>query len=336
MKVQKKIAVATAMASLITLSACSEQAPKEKFTEAEQKEFVDEFSAKVLGAEKPAIVHKELQASIERLPKTEASNAVDGLLYTMHQLTAETNTKLQGFQEALRELKNKNIDFNSVTGINKVKDETLRTLLEEADKQLFIIEEIGGQFIAYPDIEYILKEYENYMNEDLKAMSKFSLEENTQPFFNTEANAFNMDIVIQRINTIEKNMKKFPDSYYLDGMKKSKTYYYQIYFGTNNSFLVDANDTILPEIIEHYKKTAEKHPDAEIGKTTIQVLEKLKESKNVVTDDIYVFLLDVTGTETETINTEGTPEESTANEDINNAIQKALENNKPEEPTSGE
>src|SRR5690606_15266598 len=94
-------------------------------------------------------------------------------------------------------------------------------------------------------------------------------------------------------------------SYYVDGMNNSKNYYYQVYFGTNNEFLIDENKVILAEVLEHYQKVVKENPDTQLAKDVQAFLDKLKETENKVTDDVYVFLLDLTKADVPTVTEEG-------------------------------
>lgn len=328
---KQKVLMAIALSTVIAVTGCTkgeEKSNAKPFTKEQEAEYVKKFSKLVLKPSEPSVILKEMDKNIARLSKQEASNMVDGLLYVMHQQNPKMNTKIQGLQEELRELEKKNIDYNNPENIDKVEDETLKAFLKEVYSKKFVIDKIGEDFVAHPDIQFVIDKYGKYMNDDLRAVAEFSLEENKKPFFNKETNSFDMNIVVQRILKIEENMKKFPKSFYLPAMQNSKNYYYQVYFGTNNSFLVDKDKKVLPSVLEHYRDTVKKHPNSQLAKDIQKVLDKLKATDYKVTDDVYVFLLELTGTQTKDVKQDTSATEEKANEKVKEAIQKAIEENK--------
>lgn len=329
---KRNMVVALALSSVVAMTGCATDTKKEekqsKFSKEEESAFVKSFAEKVMKPESPSVILGEVEKNIDRVSKQEASNMIDGLLYVMHQMNPEMNAKIQGLQVAFKQLEDQKIDYNDPKSLDKVKDETAKAYLKEAQSKKFIVEKVGQDFLARPDVKFVINKYGSYMNDDLKAMSQFSLEENEKPFFNKETNSFDMDIVVSRILKVEKNKKKFPESFYQPAMENSKSYYYQVYFGTNNSFLVDKNKKVLPAILNHYKETVKKYPESQLAKDTKTVLDKLKTTNNTVTDDLYVYLLDLTNTKTQEVKEQASSTQEKATEKVNEALQKAIKDNK--------
>lgn len=327
---KKKLAIMTlALSSVVAVTAgCTSDETKdskEKMSEKEEKAYIEKFSEKVLKPESPSVIMKEIEENVNKVSKQEASNMIDGLLFSMHQPSAELNTKIQGLQANFAKLEKDGIDFNNPKNLEKVKDETTKAFLKDAQSKKYIVTNVNDTYLARPDIKFVIDTYGSYMNDDLKAISEFSLDENQKPFYNQTTNNFDMDIVVSRIQKIEDNMKKFPDSFYQEAMKNSKNYYYQVYFGTNNSFLVDDKKQVLDAVVKHYEDTVKKYPDSKLAKDTQSVLDKLKETKNIITDDLYVYLLEMTGTKTENVDSE---EKADSTNKVQEAVDKAIEENK--------
>lgn len=328
---KRNLVMALALSSVVAVAGCSqekEEVKVKKFTKEEEAKFVKTYAELVLSPDNPSLILSELKDNIQKVSKQEASNMVDGLLYALHQQSPMMNSKIQGLQVELKYLEKEKIDYNNPKSIDKVEDETLKAFLKETHKMKYLIQNISGDYLARPDIRFVMDKYGKYMNEDLRTMTEFSLEENEHPFFNKESNSFNMDMVVKRILKVEANMKKYPESFYKTGMQNTKDYYYQIYFGTNNSFLVDEKKTVLPVILEHYKKTVKEQKDSKLGKDTQVILDKLKATNNVVTEDLYVYLLKITGTESKDVNSDEKATEKKATEKVNEALQKTIEDNK--------
>lgn len=317
--------MAVSLASVAVVSGCttdSNGTNVKKFTEKEQKEYMKKFSDKVVNAKNVNEIIEELDKNIDKVSKNEASTMVDGLLFVMHKNYTDMNNKIYGLQAELAELDKKGIDYNKTSDILKVEDAMTKAFLQEAIAQKYNIQKIGSEYYVKPNIKWVLDKYGKYMNEDLKAITEFTLEETTKAFYNADTQSFDLDTVVSRILKIEENMKKFPDSFYLESMKNSKEYYYQIYFGVNNQFLVDNNKKVKDSVLKHYQKTVEKYPNTQIGKDTKAVLEKLKTTNNVVTDDLFVYLLDLTGTAVDEVQKEAKATEEKANKIVEESKEK--------------
>ncbi|WCK57086.1 hypothetical protein PP175_28265 (plasmid) [Aneurinibacillus sp. Ricciae_BoGa-3] len=318
----------TAMVSVAGCSTAKTTTAQPAFTAQEEATYMKTFGTEVLKPSAPSVIEKELQKNITRLNKQDASNAVDGLLYVIHQQTPNLNNKIQGLQTVLTQYDKQGVNLNDPKAVNTIQDATLKAFLSEVHANRFIISPTGNQYLARPDVKWVLDNYGKYMNDDLKAMAMFSLEENQKPFFNKDANSFDMNLVAQRIIEIEGNMKKFPKSFYQQAMQNSKNYYYQVYFGTNNSFLVDKNNKVLPQIIQNYHDTVAKYPDSQLAKDLKAYFTKLSATGNKVTPDVNVWLLDLTKTQTldeSSLNTANN--KKIANQQLNNSIQQAIKAN---------
>lgn len=329
---KSKLLMGLVLSTSLLFAGCSNDKP---FTEEQQEAYMNEYMDLVVKPTEPQELMKKLDESIKRLDQEQASHAIDGLLYAMFQFIPDMNTKLQGLQSSLMKYDGK-VDFNKKEEVaEKVDDGTLKAFLDEVHSRLFVMAKENGQYIIHPNMNLIVEKYESYMTDDLKAMVMFSKSEYDKPMFDEEKQMFDLDLVVERILTLEKNIKKHEGSYYADGMNNSKNYYYQVYFGTNNEFLIDEKSVVLDEVMKSYQKVVKEHPDTQLAKDVQAFLAKLKETKNKVTDDVYVFLLDLTKAEVPTVTDEGkaTTEETgsavqdQANDQIKDAIQEAIKEN---------
>jgi len=320
------------LSATLLFAGCSNDKP---FSEEQQETYMNEYMDLVVKPTEPKELMKKLDESIKKLDQEQASHAIDGLLYAMFQFMPDMSTKLQGLQSTLMKYEGE-VDFNNEAEVKeKIDDATLKAFLEEVHSRYFRLAKENGQYVLHPNMDLIVDKFEPYMSEDLKAMVMFSKSEYDKAFFDEETQSFDLDLVVERILTLEENLKKHEGSYYVDGMSNSKNYYYQVYFGTNNEFLIDENSVVLKEVLEHYQKVVKEHADTQLAKDVQAFLDKLKETNNKVTDDVYVFLLDLTKADVPTVTEEGevvteeagSTAQDQANDQIKDAIQEAIKEN---------
>ncbi|WPS85524.1 hypothetical protein SMD22_00255 (plasmid) [Brevibacillus halotolerans] len=295
----KKIVVrAFCLAVSFSMVACGNQS----FTKEQEKIFMEEYMAMATIPSEPDVLEKKMKGNLERLSKEEASNAIDGMLYAMYQKLPSLNKMTEGMKDVIAEQKKKNIDINNPKDINKIDNATLKTFANEVLDKHFVFIKDNGSYLVQPNMEYVLEKYELHMTDALKAMVTFSKEEYESPFYDDKNQKFDLDKVAKRIIILEDNLKKYAKTYYNESFLKSKEYYYQIYFGMNNELLVDSKKVALKETMEHYQKTIKEHPDSHLSKDISIFLEKLESTNNTMTDDIKVFLTELTRVQTIDVN----------------------------------
>ncbi|ADO59618.1 hypothetical protein [Paenibacillus polymyxa] len=278
----------------LSLVACA----KEPFTKEEEKTFMNEYMDMATKPSEPQVLEAKMKPNLDRLSKEGSSNAIDGLLYAMYQKLPTLTSKAEGLHDVMAAAKAKKIDLNQTEDAKKIEDQTLKAFVGEVLKDHFYFVEENGRITVQPNMSYMLKNYEAYMTDSLKATIQFSEDEFEHPFYDADTQKFNLDIVAKRILLLEDNLKKYANTYYAETFKKSKEYYYQIYFGMNNEFLVDSKKFVLKEVIDHYQRTSKEYPQSQLSKDILAYLGKLKISHNQVTDDIQVFLTGIANVQT--------------------------------------
>lgn len=304
MRINKKLTL-LALTGVVALTGCAtttEQA--EPFTDEEVVTYLDEYTTLINEEVEPSVFMEKMSEGIGRLPEDEASNLVDSFLYLLYTYPQEMNETLSGMQKALQEAMEDGVDINSKDALTAIEDETVQTFLKQVQERKMYIHSINNELVIQPDLAFLLDTYGDYMVDELKALTEFNLTEAKTSFFDASANQFDLDIVAERIAHLESLKESFDDEFYLKALESSANYYYQIYFGTNNDFLVDEDDVLLPPVKEHYVTSAEDYAGTTFGDRLNDVLALLEKTDDTVTEDVYVELLDITGANTKTITEE--------------------------------
>lgn len=305
---------------VLALTACSGTGGGGKFSSNEEEKYLNEYYDLAMKPEDPKVVIEKLDKNIARLSQEGASNAIDALIYNVYEKAPTLSEKMNGLQETMTKQAESGIDFNNPESYNKVNDPTLKAFLTEVkDQNMTVIKDVQG-FTVVPDMGGLLTKYDSYMSEPLKQIVLFSKSEYEKQFFDINAQKFDLDVVVERILMMENAMKKYPDSHYLSAFAESKSYYYEIYFGNNSDYLIDSKKTVLPEVLEHYKKTVESHKGTQLATDVQSYLDKLKTTNNVVTDDVIVFVDGLTENKVVDKSVEGSDK-------INDAVNSAIEAN---------
>lgn len=328
MKKTWKVVVGIALTTAL-LVGCSEEGDIKKVTlsKQEQQVFIEQFISKSEKSIEPSELVKELNDHIAGLDQKKASDSVDALLYSIYQYKNQMNDVIKGLQPTLKTYEEKGINFNKKADIEKIDDKILKAFLEEAKSRYLIIAKENDQYIVGADFDKVLSLYKPYMADDLKAMVQFSKEEFAVKYYDEKNQKMNFDVVADRILLMEGLAKKYPNSYYTPWFNQSKDFYYQLYFGMNGNSITKKDQTLLPDVEAHFKSMMEKHSGTDFSKNISLFFDEYKKNGNKLNDNVYVFLLDLTKKEHESLSQQATGKESETNQ-VKNAIKEAIENNK--------
>ncbi|MDF2879622.1 MAG: hypothetical protein K0R54_179 [Clostridiaceae bacterium] len=329
--IKKLLIILSIFIMCVGLLGCSSNT--QAITQEDEEIFITEYRDLVLIPSEPAILVEKLDTMVSKISSNNATDAVDGLLYAIHQFLPEMNVKLKALSPGLKEYIEKDFDINNKENLEKITDTTLRGFVTQVLERHMLIEEYNGEYFLNVNYQFVLDKYKDFINEDLKALIEFSIKEDLSQFFDSEKNMFELDIVVERLIKIEENINSYPDSVYIPAMLDSKSYYYEVYFGTNNDFLVDNNNKVLDTVLNHYKATIEKYPDSELAKDIKEYIAILQDTNNSVTDDILNYLIDLTANPNDEVKNESAPTnkeitDSVDENKINDALKEAIEKNK--------
>lgn len=323
------IALSTAL-----LFGCSQEGEIDKnvsLSQTEQEVFVGTFidKANQENAE-PSELAKELNKNIAGLEQKNASDSVDALLYSIYQHGKTMNQLGLGFNEQFAKYESEGIDLNNKEDIEKIDNTVVKEFIEQAQNRFLVIEKENEKYTLVADFATILSLYEPYMADDLKAMVKFSKDEFEVKVYDEKNQKMNFDVVAERIVLMEELVEKHPNSYYTGWFKTAKDMYYQLYFGMNGNSITNKDQTLLPEVETHFNNMLEKHKGTEFAKNISLFFDEYKKNGNKVNDNVYVFLLDMTNKEHETVSEQATESTSESNQ-VKDAIKEAIEENKSSE-----
>lgn len=242
----------------------------------------------------------DLDKNISKLTKDDSTRLVDALVYAMTQSTTKYSNEVAGLLTQYQDFseQNKNFNYNSPKNLSRITDNTLKTLVQDIQNSHLRLDCYNNEeFLVHVDYEYILNKYEKYINDDLKALIVYSQKQDINQFYNSQKNQFDLDIVVSRIILAEQDMSKYSSSVYLSDFKNDRNYYLQVYFGVNNDHMYDNNKKILSNVLTHYTSTLKKYPKSTLASDIKEFETKLKKTKNIVTADIKVWLIQYTGYE---------------------------------------
>lgn len=324
---KKSLILIAGVVLLLSLVGCKSNTNSvSPFSKDEQESFMQSYMGLVTKPSEPEVLEEKMKGNIERLSKDEASNVVDGLLYAMYQKYTTINQKADGLQDTMKKYTDQGIDLGKAENLKSINDETLKAFLGEVQKNHYFIVKDNDKYVAQPDMAYMLQKYEQYMSDALKAMVLFSKEEYESGFFDEKTQKFDLDKITKRILMLEDNLNKYAGSYYEEPFKNSKAYYYQIYFGVNNDFLMDSKKVVLKDVLDHYEKTIAANPNSQLAKDLKAYMEQLKKSNNEVTANVLAYLADLTKVE-ESVTNQSSGSIGT-DQQVKDAIKDALKENK--------
>jgi len=321
------------MLSTALLFGCSNEGEIKNvtLTQQEQDAFMGMFLEKSNEEVEPAELVKLLNQNIEGLDEKKASDSVDALLYSVYQYKEDMNAVTKGLQPLLATYEEKGINLNEKEEIEKVDDKVVQAFLEQAQSRYLKVAKENAQYVVVADFDKVLSLYGKYMADDLKAMVEFSKAEFEVKYYDEGTQKMNLDVISDRIVLMENLSKEHPESYYANWFNQSKNFYYQLYFGMNGNAITKKDQTLLPEVESHFQSMLSKHEGTEFANNITLFFEEYKKNGNKVNDNVYVFLLDVTKKEHETISNNETGDKSSPESNqVKEAIKKAIEEKKSE------
>lgn len=269
----------------------------QKMSEEEEKSLLETFSTLVNEAENTIEVEKFVDENISKVSANGANKLVDGLLYVMEVKTLDFKPKIFPFEQDFESIeKDMEIDLSEdlIIEVSSIENLSLKGLLSDIYSNKCLVFKNSNGYTVVSNQPAVLEKYNEYISDELRMMVEFTTESDRVPFYSDSSSSFDMELVAKRIITLEESIKKYPESMYMATMEGTRDYYYQVFFGTNNSFLVDLDDNILDEIVTEYNMAIEEYPDSELASKIKQVLELLAENDNKVNDVVYQQLLEIT------------------------------------------
>lgn len=295
----KKIGVlGVGVLSALALVGCNDST----MTEEEMVDFQEKIDEMV---ENQATTEELVEYIGENIGKIEdldvSTFALDSLLYTMQ-------VDINGFYDDLDRYRDEisesfaDIDEGRISSeaISQIENETLKNVLQGIHEDYFILENLGGDLLIVPNVEFIMSEYGDYMNEAFKSMVEFTIEEENNRFFDVKTDTLDLDLIVNRIMELENLIDEHSDSIYANSMKSSRYFYLQSYLGVNNDFVKDVNedgdDIFSPDLINHFRSTLKENEGSESQfiKELQELLDVLEEENGIISSKVEAKILDIT------------------------------------------
>lgn len=327
----KKWWIALGLTATIVVAGCSntttEDLVKENvtLTEQEQNEFMDSYFKNVTPdtAMEPSEMAIELNKNVSGLSEENASQAIDALIYVIYQKRDQMDGVAKGLSTTLASYEEKGLDLNDPSIIDSIEDPIAKSFLEQMHERFLLIDKKGEEYTVVSNFDVLLNQYGSFMAEDLKAMVEFSKDEYENPYLDEKSQAFNYKLIAERIVLMEKLKTKHSTSYYASWFEQSKNFYAQLYFGMSGNDITNNDDTIKEDVLKAYTDALSVHEGTEFAQSLAKVLDMYKAEGSKFTDNLYVYLLDVTKTEHESMESAET-NESEVGEKAKDTIKDAI------------
>lgn len=281
------VGVATVSMLLVGCADSTSDSKTKKMTAEQEETFINELLGQEnMNSMNPSLFEEEMEKELGKMSDAGAAEVVDGYIFTIYKNLSTYSSKVQGFNVELLALKEAGTNFNKKADRDAIKNELLRTFVQEVYNNQLKLSETGGVYNVYPDLAHVIKEYGSYMTEDMKTYITLSNEEMNQSFFNAETGEIDLSIVSDRIVRLGEMISKYPDSPYQLSFANSISYYYEVYFGTNNELLEDSDNLLKASVWEQYKKDAETFKDTALGADLAVLLPVIEKNKGQMNPDV--------------------------------------------------
>lgn len=297
-----------------------------KFTQEEEEAFVEQYAEKVLAFENSSILIEELERNIAKLSKGEAIQAVDGLMYVIFNDFSKIELS-QDFMDATKVSLENGVNINDEEEISKIEDIEFSEAVITMRNRGYYFPTIDDKVSIQIDYKKINDKFGRYIGTDFSDLLNFSYDEVLKDYVNRETQKLNYNEVVNRILGTEILIDKHPESVYIQAFKSSNNFYNQLYLGAlDMNYVYDKDMKILDETLEHYNKTIKENPDSKLAEKLKQYISKLESNDNLKTEDIKVYLLDLTEVNYENVEDSmiAPNEEATNIDEINESIRNVM------------
>lgn len=284
-----------------------------KFNKTDESKFMQSYKTMALATAPDDVkMAKTLDGSIGRLTKSDATTAVDMLVYAMNQNTVTYSNKIASNLTTFENLaKTKGFDFNSANALSNVSNKTAKSIISSIQKHHFKVENYGNsEIIVAVDFTYVKNHYGAYIPDDLKAMLNFNAEQYDSIIYNTAKNDFDYPALVKRLSLAYTYENQYKKSQYYNDFANYRKYFLSVYLGGNNSVTVDADGKVKSTALASYKSIAKEYPNSAFSKEISTFLDKLGKSNDVLTQDIRDWITSETATSSSTTSSTTSSSES--------------------------
>lgn len=181
-----------------------------------------------------------------------------------------------------------------------IDDEETEKKVSDFGAQHIVPRFVNGELFYDVDYGYFEKTFKGLLRKDYEAMLSFFEKEKTVDYCDEGRVALYTDVVIDRLNEIEKIRKEFPDSEIMDLIEESRNFYRCVYLGAYSQDYVFENGSIRENVLNSYENDADTISDKELsdfvkeiaveyrkvnGTKTVPITEKIKGFCGIVPAD---------------------------------------------------
>lgn len=248
----------------------------------DQKELLQQFQSIVTSAEDASGIVSFLDANIEKADQTTADSMLRSLhdYYDVHLEAAQNAFFTSNVQEVLLK---EAWPLTEETAL-AIKDETVRTLVQNAYKGGYKLEAVEGSI--YPVVDYsVQSHYGKYVSEQMNAYIGLMAAESDKAAAKDGGLVISWDELAARALLAEAFVAKYKDSPEREAVENEYVNKYMSMYinGLVNTPIYDTDSfKLLDEVKASYKKTIAEAPDSVTGRLVAQFLDVLAESGDQV------------------------------------------------------
>ncbi|MFJ8531150.1 hypothetical protein [Bacillus sp. NPDC094106] len=285
LKISKPIAITCLLASILV--GCSTNTTN-KLDDKDQASFVNDVNKMVADRKSGYEVEAKFKNKIMQLDKEHATDVINAYMFSLQQDSSELKVKMNTLQKDLQDaMKDKKVDLTKEESIEELDGGLAKGLLEEAKKLHLKVKEDKGSETFYLAInyDYVLKNYEKYMNTSLKEFLQFSQRQSEHEIFDSKKEKFDLKEIVNQIKEIESKESKWKDGNYKEHWASNGRYLYSILLGLDHTFFVE-DGKMKQEIKKELESLAEENKKTEVGKLLKEYISLIDKQNGQYNDQV--------------------------------------------------
>ncbi|MES5837628.1 hypothetical protein [Bacillus cereus group sp. MG11] len=284
-KMSKPILVTCLVASMLV--GCGTKTT-EKLNDKEQASFVNDVNKMVSNRGSGQELESTFKNKIMKLDKKHASDVLNAYMFSVQQDSGELKVKMGPLQsDLLKVMKDKKVDVTKHESIDKLDDGLVKGLLAEAEKlHLKVKQDKGSEtFYLAVDYQYVLDNYGEYMDDDLKTFLQFNKKQSEHEIFDSKNEEFDLKEIASQIKEIEKNESKWKDGNYKESWANSGRYLYSILLGVDHTFFVE-DGKMKPNIKKEFESIIKENKGTQVAKMLKDYLSIIEKQNGQINEQV--------------------------------------------------
>ncbi len=264
--------------------------PKNTHNQSDRDESImNEFNRLKSKNASPAELMAFIEPKIGSLEKEDADKAVRVLLEVQQLQLANYNDKMM---EEDFSLKLNSYSHEDLLALKNIKDEDVKSLLENAYKDGYKLSSAEGTYYLELDFAAMENKFSSFVSEETAAYLDIMADESTRHFAVDAALIISLEDLAGRVINTENFIERYPESSFIKEIRQRHQYYLTAYLaGLDNTPAFSYEDNVLkPKVLESFKDSMQRYKGSKLAGLLDKYVDLLEKNDYKRTQEVVSFI----------------------------------------------